>query len=144
MRNSKEIGNLTELQCITRLYELGYSVSVPFGNANKYDLIIDVDDKLYKVQVKHGLEHIDTLGEVDYIKIRCTWQSHNYYGYSLKRYSENEIDFFATFYDGECYMIPIAECSTVKILHIKPPASGQRKGVSFIEDYKAQDIISKL
>lgn len=33
MRNSKEIGNLTELQCITGLYELGCDVSIPFGNS---------------------------------------------------------------------------------------------------------------
>ena len=33
MRNSKEIGNLTELQCITGLYELNCDVSIPFGNS---------------------------------------------------------------------------------------------------------------
>ena len=31
--NSKEIGNLTELQCITALYALGCDVSIPFGNS---------------------------------------------------------------------------------------------------------------
>ena len=29
---------------MTRLYELGYSISIPFGNANKYDLIILEDN----------------------------------------------------------------------------------------------------
>ena len=50
MRNSKEIGNLTELQCITGLYELGCDISIPFGNSQKYDLIMDWKGKLYKVQ----------------------------------------------------------------------------------------------
>ena len=54
MRNTKEIGNLTELQCITALYELGCDVAIPFGNSQKYDLIMDYKGKLYKVQVKHA------------------------------------------------------------------------------------------
>ena len=58
--------------------------------------------------------------------------------------SANEIDFFATFYNGECYLIPQSECSNEKTLRIKPPKNGQRKGVSFLEDYQAKEIISKL
>ena len=50
MENTKKIGNLTELQCITKLYELGFAVSIPFGNSEKYDAIIEKNDKLYKVQ----------------------------------------------------------------------------------------------
>ena len=79
--NTKEIGNLTELQCMTRLYELGCSISVPFGNSDKYDLIMDINDKLYKVQIKHSSEYLDDLGDIAYIKFKCTWQSHNTKGY---------------------------------------------------------------
>ena len=79
--NTKEIGNLTELQCMTRLYELGCSISIPFGNSDKYDLIIDINDKLYKVQIKHSSEYFDDLGDIAYIKFKCTWQSHNTKGY---------------------------------------------------------------
>ena len=56
---SKQKGNLTELQCMARLYELGCSISIPFGNSDKYDLIMDINDKLYKVQIKHSSEHFD-------------------------------------------------------------------------------------
>jgi hypothetical protein len=142
--NTKELGNLTELQCMTRLYELGCSISIPFGNADKYDLIMDVNDKLYKVQIKHSTEYFDDFGELVYIKFKCTWQSHNTKGYLRKQYQANEIDFFATFYNGECYLIPQSECSNEKILRIMPPKNGQRKGVSFLEDYTAKEIISKL
>ena len=40
--NTKYLGNLTELQCITRFYELGYPVSIPYGDSEKYDMIIDI------------------------------------------------------------------------------------------------------
>ena len=106
MENTKKLGNLTELQCMTYLYGLGYSISVPFGNADKYDLILDINDKLYKVQIKHSSEYKDELGETEYIKFKCTWQSHNTSGYTRTQYKENEIDFFATFYEGKCYLVP--------------------------------------
>ena len=47
-RKPKQIGNLTELQCITRLYELGCSISIPYGDSEKYDFILDVNGNLYK------------------------------------------------------------------------------------------------
>lgn len=70
--NTKELGNLTELQCITRLYELGCAVSIPYGNSEKYDAIIEWNNKLYKIQIKHANAHLDNLQEVDYINLKCT------------------------------------------------------------------------
>ena len=142
--NTKQLGNLTELQCMTYLYGLGYSISIPFGNADKYDLILDINDKLYKIQIKHSSEYLDDQGEAEYIKFKCTWQSHNTHGYERTKYQEHEIDFFATFYNEQCYLIPQSECSFEKKLRIKPPKNNQRKGISFLEDYKAEEVISKL
>lgn len=144
MKNTKKLGNLTELQCMTYLYQLGYSISIPFGNADKYDLILDVNDKLYKVQIKHSSEYFDDNGEIEYIKFKCTWQSHNIYGYARTQYKENEIDFFATFYNGKCYLVPQKECSNEKRLRIKPPKNGQKSRVSFLEDYVAEKVISNM
>ena len=45
--DSKQVGNLTELQCITKLDELGYSVSIPYGDSEKYDFIFDDDNWCY-------------------------------------------------------------------------------------------------
>jgi len=37
--DSKQKGNLTELKCITSFYELGYSVSIPYGENSRYSLV---------------------------------------------------------------------------------------------------------
>lgn len=142
--NTKELGNLTELQCITKLYELGCAVSIPYGNSEKYDVIIEWDNKLYKVQIKHANVHLDDLQEVDYISLKCTWEGHNRSGYTKNLYTANDIDFFATFYENECYLIPQSECSTQKLLRIKIPKNNQVKGVSFLMNYKAKEILQKL
>ena len=143
--NTKQIGNLVELQCATILYELGCSVSIPFGNSNKYDLIIDWNDKLYKIQCKHSKEFLTDKGSPDYISFSCQWQSHNMTnGYSKQKYLANEIDYFATYYNGKCYLIPQNECSTQKILRINPPKNNQTKGVSFLKDYEASEVLQTL
>ena len=144
MENTKHIGNLTELQCATRLYELGCPVSIPFGNSEKYDLIIDVNNKLYKVQCKHCSECFDSNGELECIKFKTTWQSHNSKSWTLFKYTKEEVDFFATFYKGECYLVPQTECSNEKRLRIKPPKNNQLIGVSFLKDYTAEERLKKL
>jgi hypothetical protein len=42
-------GNLTELRVLSRVTELGHTVSIPFGNKDRYDQIWDVNGKLLKV-----------------------------------------------------------------------------------------------
>ncbi|ELY56683.1 group I intron-associated PD-(D/E)XK endonuclease [Natronolimnohabitans innermongolicus] len=52
MSNSKETGDRTESKALTRLIECGYSVSIPFGDNDKYDLIVDDEAALYRLQCK--------------------------------------------------------------------------------------------
>lgn len=42
-------GNLTEIKFLSKLTELGYCVSIPFGNKDRYDQIWDVNGKLLKI-----------------------------------------------------------------------------------------------
>ena len=49
MVNVKAIGAHTELQCITYLHGLGYDISIPWGDNARYDFVLDVNHKLYKI-----------------------------------------------------------------------------------------------
>lgn len=143
-RNSKEVGNLAELQCITGLYELGCDISLPFGNSQKYDLIMDYKGKLYKVQVKHAKDEY-TLGEITHFSFATRWQSHNTTGYKKTPYTKNDIDFFATYHQGKVYLIPVEECSgATKSIRYTPPKNGQRIGINFAQDYLAEEVLKKL
>ena len=146
MRNSKEIGNLTELQCITGLYELGCDISVPFGNSQKYDLIMDYKGKLYKIQVKHATEKIDNeTGVVTHFVFKTRWQSHNSNGYKQNSYSEEDIDFFATYCQGKVFLIPVEECSgNTKTLRYVAPKSGQQDGINLANNYLAEEVLKRL
>lgn len=144
MMNSKEIGNLTELQCITNLYALGCNISLPFGNSQKYDLILEYKNKLYKVQVKHANETLEN-GKIAYFTFKTRWQSHNQSGYAWTPYTEEDIDLFATYCNGEVFLIPISECSaSMKTIRFIPPKNGQIKGISFAKDYLAKEVLKRL
>lgn len=52
MRNSKAVGDETEARALSELVACGYSVSIPFGDNDKYDLIVDDETELYRIQCK--------------------------------------------------------------------------------------------
>lgn len=138
---SKQKGNLTELQCITYLYKLGYQCSIPYGENSRYDLIADIDGILIRIQVKTCTFKNN---EENVIKFSCRSSRINAQGAVNRRYTSEEIDYFATFYNGICYLIPQSECSTSKTLRFTPPKSGVTKGISFAKDYEASIQINKI
>ena len=52
MQKTQVIGNANELKCMLAFIELGYQCSIPYGNSAKYDFIVDIGNKLYKIQCK--------------------------------------------------------------------------------------------
>ena len=136
---SKQKGNLTELQCITAFTAEGCGVSIPYGDNSKYDFIADVNGKLLKIQVKTS-----SLKDENSIKFSCRTTHVNCTGVKNERYSINDIDFFATYWNGECYLIPIAECSVEKTLRFAPPKSGQIKGICFAKNYLLATQLQKV
>lgn len=52
MSNSPRQGEKSELAVASELMMKGYGVSFPFGHDHQYDLIVDTDGTLYRIQVK--------------------------------------------------------------------------------------------
>ena len=50
--NSKDVGDETEAKIILEVIAHGLSVSLPFGDNDKYDVVIDDQGHLYRVQCK--------------------------------------------------------------------------------------------
>lgn len=140
---SKQKGNLTELQCITACYELGYSVSIPYGENSRYDFILDVNGKLLKIQVKTSRFKKSIKNPQDAIIFACKSSNTNAKGNVYHRYTKEQIDYFATFWEGKCYLVPVEECSVEKTLWFNSPANGQKAMVSMASDYELTKIIEK-
>lgn len=137
--DSKHYGALTELQVMTYLFGLGYQVSIPYGDNARYDFILDINNKLYKIQVKSA-----RLEDEGVYKIDCSRMRVNRNRNIRKHYTNEEVDFFATMINGKCYLIPQSEVSDSKRLRFIPPKNGQIKGITFAKDYEAEIQINKL
>ena len=136
---SKQKGNLTELQCLTAFCELGCPISIPYGDNSKYDFIADVDGRLLKIQVKTASLKTDGA-----IKFSCRTTHVNCAGVKNERYSSNDIDYFATYWNNQCYLVPVTECSVEKTLRFEYPKNGQKKGITLASEYELDIQIQKV
>ena len=119
--------------------EKGCGVSIHYGDNSKYDFIADVDGRLFKIQVKTS-----SLKDENAIKFSCRATHVNCKGIKNERYLSSEVDFFATYWENQCYIIPINECSVEKTLRFAPPKSGQIKGISFAQEYEIAKQLQKI
>lgn len=135
MNNTNLKGTITELKCKLYFLELGYTVSTP-DTPDRYDFILDCNRQLLKIQVK-------TSHEVDGKIVFETCSSHiTRNGISRQTYKE-DIDYFCTWYNNECYLIPVNECgSSKKYLRLVPTKNGQIKNICFAKNYIAKEILA--
>ena len=130
-------GSLTELKCQTYFLELGYVVSIPISPL-RYDFILDTGTELLKVQVKTCNNN-----NPDVLTFATKSSHYKKEGYERTNY-KNEIDYFCTYYDNQCYLIPIEECgSSEKKLRLVPTKNGQVKNICFAKDYIAKEVLEK-
>ena len=140
MLSSHFIGEITEQEVATEFLKLGILVSKPLVQCSRYDFIVDINDKLYKVQVKTGKFREDT-----YLEFATSTSHTNSKGTKNTSYANNEVDFFATIYDGQCYLIPFDKCGKrTQRIRFSPTKNGQTEGVLFANDFKLEDVIKTL
>lgn len=136
LQPTKIKGLTTELQCQLYFTQFGYNISVPLTEDCKYDFILDVNNRLFKIQVKTASLTKANTGIS--FSTRSTHLSTN--GSVYHNYKEEEIDFFATYYNNICYLIPLSKCGiSTKTLLFNPP-KGLLQG-DWIEDYEAPKIL---
>jgi hypothetical protein len=138
--NSHFIGEITEQQVALEFLKLGYLVSKPLVQCSRYDFIVDINHKLYKIQVKTS-----KMKEDAFIEFATSTSHTNTQGTLNLSYTEEDVDFFATMYNGQCYLVPFSVCGTrAQRLRLVPTKNGQVKGVNFAKDYHLEDVIKGL
>ena len=145
MNYTQSIGNIVELQCISKFIVLGYEVSIPYGNGAKYDFVADVNGKFLRIQCKScsnpKLKGIVGAYDLSAIQITTVSQTTNTQKTVKHLYTKEQIDYFATYYNGQVYLIPVEECSTSKTLRFSPPQNGNNN-YNKAEDYEIEKIIN--
>ena len=81
---------------IYKLTKAGYTISLPITESAEYDLVIEKEGKIERVQVKYSKRE-----DIDLRKIHS-----NSKGYVIKKYSKNAFDVLAVVKPTEeCYLI---------------------------------------
>ena len=138
---SKDVGNITEVSCMLEFMKLGYTVLTPYGDCQRYDFVVEINNKFYRIQSKTAN---DTYINEGYIVFRCDNTTTKNGKVVHHSYDENEIDYFSTFYDGKCYLVPVNECSREKRLRFTTPKNGQTKGITFASEYELEKVVANL
>lgn len=141
MNKNKQVGSLTELQIMTEFVRLGYNVASPYGDCERYDFIADIKGRLIRVQCKTPRSYEN--GNSFDLDLR---KSH-YIGrgeLTTTYYENDEIDYFATYYKGRAYLIPVEECNSKKRLRLVPTSKGQTSYVNFAKDYELEKVVNRL
>lgn len=140
MLSTHFIGEITEQQVALEFLKLGIMVSKPLVQSSRYDFIVEINTKLYKIQVKTC-----TLKEDAFLEFSTSTSHTNTQGTKNISYSKKDVDFFATYYQGQCYLIPFEKCGNRnQRLRLVPTKNGQVKNITFAKDFLLQDIIQNI
>jgi len=102
--NPNHKGNVAELAIATEAARLGLSVLKPLTEHERYDLVLGIGGRLFRVQCKWGSRR----GEVVEVRLKSCYHSPTQ-GYVVTTYDASEIDLVAV-YCGDldsCYLLPV-------------------------------------
>lgn len=133
--NPSQIGLITEYKCQLFLLERGFTVLTPVGNYQKYDLVIEKDNKFYRIQIKHSTEK-----ENSFI-VRTKYDVRDNGKVRKETYTKEDCDYFMTEFQGIFYLFPVFGTTETKFWLIPPKNSSTSK---IAKDFLAEDVLMKL
>ena len=103
MNENLKKGAVTELKCQMFLIENDFIISKPVLDNARYDLILDYNNKMYRIQIKTSRWSIEN--ETIVFSCKSTHSISN--GNKIMKYTPDEIDFYMTEWENQFYLIPV-------------------------------------
>ena len=130
-RNTKVIGDISELRVAVALCEAGYVVSKPLGENQRYDFVADDGERLLRVQVKTGRIRRGVV-----LFAACSTHGHRN---RAQRPYHGEIDLLAVYapQNGKVYLVPESHLTkSLGSLRIAPAKNNVAKTVRWADQYE--------
>jgi hypothetical protein len=129
--NTKAVGERSEGIILAHLLTMGWAVSVPFGNNQRYDLVVDDGDRLLRVQCKTGR----------LINGCVSFSVASKNGFTNKRQSyHGQVDIFLIYCpkNDKVYLVPVDITQTNEMrLRIDPPRNvAPMSTIKWTKDYE--------
>ena len=141
--DSNRKGNVAELAVAKEAAEAGLQVLKPLTEHGRYDLALDLGERILRVQCKWG----NCKGDV--IRVRIGSSSHSpTRGYVTSTYDATEIDAIAVYCDSldTCYLLPLELFSGVGMVSLRlgETKNGQRAALNWAPDYEFRGAVAQL
>jgi hypothetical protein len=136
MRDTSSIGEVSRWQIIAALTRRGKQLLLPIGDHLRYDLAIDDEGRLLRVQCKTGRLRN---GVVSFLP--CSIDSRSKRGGCVCRSYRGEIELFGVYcpQNRKCYLVPVEDVPQFGChLRIAPPRNGQKTRIHWAEDYEIE------
>ncbi len=142
-KNTAKKGEITEIMVLAKLIELGYSCLIPWGHDHRYDIAIDLDGQLVRVQCKTAC-YAEESGSLKF-NTAITYARVGGKPHIVKGY-KGEADYFGVYspYTGKVYLIPVEDApDCAAMLRLYTTKNNQEKGVRRAKDYEIEKILAK-
>ena len=138
MLSTDQKGAIAESAIAHAAIRLGLSVSKPLTDGDRYDLILDLDPGLVRVQCKWAT----LIGDV--VAVRCYSCRRTREGLTKKGYSACEIDAVAAYCIDldRCFYFPIDWLNgrTTLQLRLRPTRNNQHLGINWADDFAFEHL----
>lgn len=142
---TQQKGLSTELHCILDLTSLGIRCLKPVDESSKYDVVADLGDRFIRIQCKTSSWATDTAQEKVAFAISTCRQTTNTKATIRYKYSESEIDYFYTWFEGQGYLVSIQEATGITFRwRYEYPSSNQTQGIHIANDYKIEEVLKTI
>lgn len=136
---TKNIGDIGTSVIISEFLKHNINVLIPYDDNSPYDLVIYVDGKFYKIQIK-------TTEKVKYNEyMEFSMTRTNPYKKVNVPYKEGEVDYFALYCveNDWCGLLSIDDYSKTLRVRTKIPSNNQMKNLKFMDDLDFHNGIVK-
>ena len=138
MLSTNQTGAIAEAAVELAAIKAGISVYRPVAEGGRCDLILEIGDRLLRVQCKWVARHGDV------IPVRCYSSSRNRHGFVKQSYGAHEIDVLAVYCPDveRCYVLPsrlFAMRREVQ-LRLAPARNNQKRGTHVAHCFEFEKV----
>ena len=134
-------GNIVEQKCILKWLESGFMVSRPIFDNARYDIIVEKDNKMFRIQIKAStwLDDSHTAFSFNGYSQHSTGK-----GNKRMKYTSEEIEYFMTEKDNNFYLYPATKTGfSVKTLRLTA-TNVNNSQINWAKDYLFEEVIKNF
>lgn len=127
----KVIGERSEACLLAGLLKAGKVVLIPFGDNQRYDLVIDEQGEFHRIQVKTGRLKNGVVAFQPGSRAGGKGKRKGYHG---------QADLFGIYCpdNDRIYLVPVNDLAATNLVHLRidMPKGNQRKNINWAKDYE--------